>query len=420
MRSVNATILAKLASSEFRPFYLLDMEIDSTHYRYTDCDVPLVYDANIYTPRPFSRGSAQYSMSAIVDTMDITLTNLDEAMTALFVGGTPQGEPTTLLKVLVDDDGLIIGQPWGLVAAYDFDEGAGTTLTDRSGNGNDGTIYGTHAWVAGKSGTCLDFDGTGGYVRVTDLILTSATEVSLSFWLNIDVQGSNYCRCFSDNGGMRVYFSSGNGTNGLFGSIGNDVNGWLMFNPDLTGQVWNHIVLTANASDGKIKSYLNGSFVSERSAGFTTITLNDMFIGVDYLGSHALTGMIDEVRIYNRALSQAEISHIYNNPGEDMADGAVTEFEGTIDSWDPDEEDIRITLSSPMMQWTQKTQAVQSALCRWKIFKGTECAYAGDQSWCDRTYSRCSALANTANFGGERFLPSIINKDIWWGAIPKG
>jgi hypothetical protein len=97
----------------------------------------------------------------------------------------------------------------------------------------------------------------------------------------------------------------------------------------------------------------------------------------------------------------------------------ITVFQGNLDSWNLDEEKINITVASEMVQWNQKTLAKYSPSCRWKSFKGTECKYNGSQPDCDRTYARCEALSNTANFGGFRWLPSIIDKDIWWGRARK-
>ena len=91
-------------------------------------------------------------------------------------------------------------------------------------------------------------------------------------------------------------------------------------------------------------------------------------------------------------------------------------FQGEIDSWDLGETKVNFTITSEFVKWSQRTLAKHSPSCRWKKFKGTECAYAGAGAWCDRTFARCSALANTDNFGGFRWLPSIVDKEIWWGA----
>jgi len=94
----------------------------------------------------------------------------------------------------------------------------------------------------------------------------------------------------------------------------------------------------------------------------------------------------------------------------------VTWFQGELDSWVLTESKVSFTITSEMVRWSQKTMSRHSASCRWKQFKGTECTYSGGATWCDRTFARCSALTNTANFGGFRWLPSIIDKEIWWGA----
>jgi len=92
-----------------------------------------------------------------------------------------------------------------------------------------------------------------------------------------------------------------------------------------------------------------------------------------------------------------------------------TRFEGFINGWGLTEEKVSITVSSLFNQWAQKTLSKHSASCRWKVFKGTECGYSGSGTWCDRTYTRCAALGNTDNFGGFRWLPSIVDKELWWG-----
>src|SRR5258705_12114634 len=82
---------------------------------------------------------------------------------------------------------FVPGQSWaqaGLVAAYAFNEGAGTTVTDLSGNGNTGTIGGASWTTAGKFGNALVFDGTSAQVTIpnsTSLRLTTA--MTLEAWV---------------------------------------------------------------------------------------------------------------------------------------------------------------------------------------------------------------------------------------------
>jgi len=98
--------------------------------------------------------------------------------------------------------------------------------------------------------------------------------------------------------------------------------------------------------------------------------------------------------------------------------GTALMFTGEVDSFELDETEVRMVIGSMFTRWSQQAYNKHSASCRWKVFKGTECAYAGAGTWCDRSYTRCNALGNTANFGGFRFLPSIENKKVWWGPNP--
>lgn len=90
-------------------------------------------------------------------------------------------------------------------------------------------------------------------------------------------------------------------------------------------------------------------------------------------------------------------------------------FNGNIDAWTMEDGQLSIKMKSEFDQWNQITLRIQSSSCAWKVFTGIECQYAGGETWCDRTYTRCNALNNTANFGGERWVASIIDKIIWWG-----
>ena len=96
---------------------------------------------------------------------------------------------------------------------------------------------------------------------------------------------------------------------------------------------------------------------------------------------------------------------------------AVTLFEGEIDTWKLNERKLTVTVTSIFYNWGQRTLSKHSPSCRWKAFKGTECAYAGGVATCDRTYAKCVTLANTTNYGGFRWLPSIVDREIWWGRV---
>ena len=73
----------------------------------------------------------------------------------------------------------------GLVAAYGFDEGSGTTVADASGNGNTGTISNATWAASGKYGKALQFNGTNALVTIPDAAsLHLSTAMTLEAWVN--------------------------------------------------------------------------------------------------------------------------------------------------------------------------------------------------------------------------------------------
>jgi hypothetical protein len=93
-------------------------------------------------------------------------------------------------------------------------------------------------------------------------------------------------------------------------------------------------------------------------------------------------------------------------------------FNGILNDFILDESKVSTNITSEFTKWDQNSNVKHSSLCRWKEFKGAECLYAGGQTACDRTYSRCIELSNTVNFGGFRWLPGIEDIQIWWGPTP--
>jgi hypothetical protein len=78
------------------------------------------------------------------------------------------------------------------------------------------------------------------------------------------------------------------------------------------------------------------------------------------------------------------------------------------------ERSVTLEIVNEFWMWKKKSLRKSSASCPWQ-FKGAECAYTGAGTWCDQGYARCTALGNTDNYGGFRFIPSIAEREIWWG-----
>ncbi len=200
--------------------------------------------------------------------------------------------------------------PTGLVAAYSFDEGAGTTVSDASGNGHTGTISGA-TWATGQFGNALSFNGTSNWVTVADANdLDLGTGMTVSAWVNPSVlsgwrtvimkerpNGLSYVLYGYDNAPRpAAYVNTGGSDIAAIGTGGLSLN------------TWTHLAATY---DGAIlRLYVNGNQVGSGSVSGTMVaSTSPLRIGGNAPWGEYFAGLIDEVRIYNRALSAAEIQN---------------------------------------------------------------------------------------------------------------
>lgn len=91
---------------------------------------------------------------------------------------------------------------------------------------------------------------------------------------------------------------------------------------------------------------------------------------------------------------------------------SINMFSGYLSQWDYSPGECRLVASSIFVKWARVTTAKITGSCRWRIFKGDECKYSGSQTECDRRYTTCENYQNEGNFGGFRWLPSMISKKI--------
>jgi RHS repeat-associated protein len=203
--------------------------------------------------------------------------------------------------------------PSGLVAAYGFEEGAGPSVADSSGNANTGTISGATWTSSGKYGNALSFDGTNDNIGIADsnsLDLTSA--MTLSAWVKLDtIPGRWQDVIFKERGGDGSYGLDADGPSSGKPSISRyKSSGWEFANGTsaLTANQWVHLAGTWDGSTAKL--YIGGTLVKSQAMTGAIVTSTGMLrIGgtAVFGGNQFLDGLIDEVRIYNRALSQTEV-----------------------------------------------------------------------------------------------------------------
>ena len=191
------------------------------------------------------------------------------------------------------------------MAAYGFNEGFGTIVTDASGNGNTGTI-GTATWTtSGKYGNALSFNGTSARVTVNDSnSLDLTTGMTLEAWLFPTAVGG--WRDVIYKGTDDIYYlmgSSDDSTPALGGTFSPSA---LRGTSSLPLNAWTYLAGTYNGTTMRL--YVNGVQVSSRAqTGPIQTSTAVLTMGGDALYGQYFAGRIDEVRIYNRALSAAEI-----------------------------------------------------------------------------------------------------------------
>ena len=195
----------------------------------------------------------------------------------------------------------------GLVAAFAFDEGAGSTVADASGNGNTGTISGA-TWTAGEYNYGLAFNGTSARVDVPDaasLHLTSA--MTLEAWVKPSVVTSNWRDVvYKGNDNYYLMATSTRSSKPVGGVTIAGTHQEAVGAAPMAAGTFAHVAATYDGST--IRLYVNGAEVGSKAAtGSITTSTNPLQIGGDSIYGQYFAGTIDEIRIYNTALTQSQI-----------------------------------------------------------------------------------------------------------------
>ena len=195
----------------------------------------------------------------------------------------------------------------GLVGYWKMDEGVGTTTTDSSGNSNTGT-FGTGssapAWSSGKFGIGTSYDGTDDYISISQY--TYSTNASISVWVKGNYANGNQIIIGSKDSIALGLYNSGS-DKALIGSAG--ISKPIGIDNNFINDSWNHLVVTFDNS-GNATYYCNGELLINSTTNNWTWPDSVAYIGKRTSGLN-FKGLIDEVRIYNRALSLSEVSQLY-------------------------------------------------------------------------------------------------------------
>jgi hypothetical protein len=207
-----------------------------------------------------------------------------------------------------------------LAGYWSFDKGTGAVAADASGNGNNATLINVN-WVDGAMGKAVDFDGSTAYATIPaaawDGIEMQAT---LALWTYINsaeianniafkASTASGARAFQSHipyGGTTVYFDAGH--EGAYDRVQTAIS-----NSDIA-DAWIHWAFVRNVDTGMMKIYRNGVvFASASGKSLTIGDITSFTLGASNVPDLFFNASMDEVRLYDRELSQAEIQGLAGN-----------------------------------------------------------------------------------------------------------
>jgi hypothetical protein len=198
------------------------------------------------------------------------------------------------------------------IAYYPFSEGTGTVTSDEAGS-HDGTLVNGPTWTTGVKGNALQFNNS--YVDTgASLVDTAVQNYSVAAWVRIDDLNGFQTAVSQDGDVNSGYFLqySDQDDRFAFSFVGARA---LAPAPPTPGQ-WYHLVGVRDAASGTLKLYVNGALVGQASACIASPATGDTVIGRAKYGGNPVDfwrGAIDQVHVYDRALTDAEVTQLYSS-----------------------------------------------------------------------------------------------------------
>jgi hypothetical protein len=231
-----------------------------------------------------------------------------------------------------------------LVGYWKLDDGSGTIAVDSSPNGNDGTLEGDPQWVEGWIDGAMDFDGDGDAINFgNDQIFNITEQITLAVWVNTRDMGNSENNPWlgkGDNAYMIKGFRTGYDIE--FFIYDGDWNSAHYITDESFNNEWHHVAGTYDGT--QLLIYVDGVVGASLPLNSTiNVTTHDVALATNTQeGGRFYDGFLDEARIYNRALTAAEIQTVMAGGGEPgRATDPVPEDDGidvmrdVILSWTP-------------------------------------------------------------------------------------
>jgi len=226
----------------------------------------------------------------------------------------------------------------GLIGWWRFDEGSGSTASDASGNGHDGTLLGDPQWVAGRIGGALEFNGTDSMIDIpysSEMTPTGGTTM-VAWVFPADTSRSCIVGQFE---GYGVALMTGLQLKSVV--WGGD---WVLSDVTIPEQEWSHVAMTWDVAGSERMIFLNGETVGQRDDAAVPNVQNNMGIGLwvgwpASWGDDSFMGLLDDVQIHDLVLPEDEIKVIIKGQGypyalgPDPQDGALHEATWVTLGW---------------------------------------------------------------------------------------
>lgn len=213
----------------------------------------------------------------------------------------------------------------GLIANWSFDD---CTATDSSGNGNNGVINGNVSCEPGKKGQAMIFNGVNNFIKAPNSAsLNPDKQLTIAFWIRPDDLSNGYygwypilhkggaettCRANREyavffNGATTSFYQPTAGDNTCDHAISSN-EGTIA-----KGQ-WVHYVGIVDLTNHVMKIYLNGQLHAQKSISYNSFNQNTASLHIAHTEEENFgyfKGALDEIQLYNRAMSDAEITNLY-------------------------------------------------------------------------------------------------------------
>lgn len=232
---------------------------------------------------------------------------------------------------LIPDTNLDLHLDAGNTDSY---SGTGTTWSDLTSNGNNGTITGA-TWEK-ELGNSFDFDGSNDYVQISPIPATLQADAIITgeAWINPKSATNNSIISFRGSTNSSIKFFLAANSSGQVYLVSASTSTFLAFGTTSSNSVpvgqWTHVAATINYTSKTYAIYINGELASSGSQSniraTSTFGATNFFIGTNLIGVQHSNQKIGQVRVYNAALTAAQVRQNFNFTKPNYPNG----FNGTI------------------------------------------------------------------------------------------